>query len=681
VTGTFTRHRDGYGFVARLDRAGEDLFVPPAEVGEARDGDLVRVEVAPAPGGRTLARNVRVLERRRRWLLGTYFARGRSSFVLPLDRDLAVPVPVPATDLAVDGDMVKVALDAGAGRLAGSVAERVGAPGDARVEALRVAYGRGFGDLFPEEVRAETARVPDRVRPQDREGRRDLTRLSLVTIDGEDARDFDDAVYVERAAGRRGGFRLVVAIADVAQYVSAGSALDAEARRRGTSVYFPSLVLPMLPERLSNGICSLNPGVERLCLAADLHIDERGETTASEIYPAVMRSAARCTYDEVAGVLADERAPRREDLAGGFAVMAELQQRLSDMRARRGAIDFDLPEARVELAADGRVLGISKRPRNRAHRVVEEFMLAANEAVARHFGRRRLPAIYRVHGMPDEEKLEAFRTLAAAHGFEVPGGALSPRALNALLARFRGHAQQRALNQLLLRAMMQAIYSTENIGHFGLAADHYLHFTSPIRRYPDLAVHRLLRAGWGMEPGARPSAAELEEAALLSSERERAAMQAEREVHAFYAATLMQGHVGERVPGVVASVAEPGLFVELQPWFVEGLVRSADLGPGFALDVRLHALAQRSTGRAFRVGDRVQVEIVAASPARRQVDLALVEGGRVLRAEREREAGRGEARAHGRVRARGRGRGRGGGRGRGRAGCPSPPRPRGRGPG
>jgi ribonuclease R len=625
VLGTLTRHRDGYGFVARLDRQGEDVFVPPEEAAKARGGDLVRLEIVPAPGGRTMGRLLEVVERRRRWMIGTYHARGRSSFVVPSDRDLGGQVQVAETPLARDGDVVKVALEGGVG-LAGEVVERVGDSGDPRVEALRVAYAKGFSDLFPDDVTEESERVGDRVRPEDREGRRDLTGLRLVTIDGEDARDFDDAVYVERVRRGRARYRLVVAIADVAHYVRRGSALDAEALRRGTSVYFPAQALPMLPERLSNGICSLNPGVDRLCMAADLLLDERGRPCASELYEGVMRSAARCTYTEVARVLSGEERPRRGIDRRELELMAELQAKLGEVRAARGAIDFDLPERKVVLGERGEVLAIERRPRNRAHRIVEEFMLAANEAVARFFGEMDLATIYRVHGLPDEEKLEAFRKLARAHGFDVPPGSLGPMELNRLLHAIEGHAQQRALNQLLLRAMMQAVYSPENIGHYGLAAEHYLHFTSPIRRYPDLVVHRLLKEEWA-RAGAprRESARQLREIAALSSERERAAMQAEREVGDFYAALFMRERIGERHPGVVASVVEFGLFVEIEPWFVEGLVKAEDLGDGFELDRDLHALVERRSGRAFRVGDRVTVEIRAASPSRRQIDLALVE--------------------------------------------------------
>jgi ribonuclease R len=649
VVGTLKKHRDGFGFVARLDRKGEDAFVPPDEAAKALDGDLVRIEIVPARGGRKAGRIVEVVERRRRLLIGTYHARGRHSFVVPADAEIESYVPVPQSATAEDGEVVKVALDPGAGRLEGEVVEVVGKPGEPRVEGLKVAYAKGFADVFPEPVLREAQAIPDRVLEEDRHGRRDLTRLPLVTIDGEDARDFDDAVCVERVQGAKGKglYRLVVAIADVAHYVRPGKALDDEASRRATSVYFPNLVLPMLPERLSNGICSLNPAVDRLCMVADLVIDSKGETKSADVYEGVMRSAARCTYTEVARVLDGEKLPDRERFRPEFELMAELQAKLTAMRRRRGAIDFDLPEAKVVLDREGRVASIEKRPRNRAHRIVEEFMLAANEAVARWFGARELPTIYRVHGVPDEEKLAAFLDLARAHGFDVPDAPSDPRALNALLEEFKGHAQQRALNQLLLRAMMQAVYSPENIGHYGLAAEHYLHFTSPIRRYPDLVVHRLLKEEWVRRHGdavRRTGEAHLEEMAALSSERERAAMEAEREVQAFYAALFMKDKIGERHDGVVSAVVEFGLFVELERWFVEGLVRADDLGGAFELDPALHALVERASGRAFRVGDRVKVEVASASPARRRVEFSLVEGGAAVR---RGETGRGAPRGTG----------------------------------
>ncbi len=638
IVGTLTRHRDGFGFVARLDRDGEDIFLPPGEATRALDGDVVRVEVVPGRNGRSAGRLLEVVERRRRLLIGTYQARGRSSFVVPGDPALGGQVPVPETSAARDGDVVKVALAPGTGDLAGEVVEAIGRPGEPRVEVLSVAYAKGFADVFPDSVLAEAERVPDHVTPADKLGRRDLTALPLVTIDGEDARDFDDAVFVERLPRGKGGvaWRLVVAIADVSHYVRPGSALDAEALRRGTSVYFPMQVLPMLPERLSNGICSLNPDVERLCLVADMTIDAAGEPKGVEVYRAVMRSAARCTYTEVAQVLDGEVLPHREPFRAHFEAMGELQATLTAMRRRRGAIDFDLPEAKIVLGADGSVAGIEKRPRNRAHRVVEEFMLAANEAVARWFATRDLPTVYRVHGVPDETKLQTFLDLAAAQGFAVPEAPVAPQALDDLLTRLKGHKQQRALNQLLLRAMMQAVYSPENQGHYGLAAEHYLHFTSPIRRYPDLMVHRLLEEEWARREGrppAHPSSRGLDEVAARASERERAAMEGEREIAGYYAALFMKDKVGDRFPGTVAAVAEPGLFVELGPFFVEGMVRAEDLPGAFELDVAHHAMVDRRTGRAFRVGDAVEVEVMNASPQRRRIELLLTSAAPVAEPE------------------------------------------------
>jgi ribonuclease R len=660
VVGTLSRHRDGFGFVARLDRQGEDIFVPPQEAGKALDGDLVRVAIVPGRGGRSMGEILEVVERRRRMLIGTYHARGEQSFVVPFDVELGAAVPVGESGVARDGDVVKVALDPESKALRGAVVESVGRPGSPRAEVLRVAYGKGFSDVFPESVELEAKQVPEQVRDEDRRGRRDLTHLPLVTIDGEDARDFDDAVWVDRLPARHGRaeWRLVVAIADVAHYVRTGTALDAEAVRRATSVYFPMQVLPMLPERLSNGICSLNPEVDRLCMVADMMIDDQGETHAADVYEGVMRSAARCTYTEVARVLDGETLPARERFRPIFEEMGRLQEALGAMRRRRGSIDFDIAESRIVLDPDGNVVGIEKRPRNRAHRIVEEFMLAANEAVARFFGSRKLPTIYRVHGVPDEEKLSAFLDLAATHGFEVPQIPANPRALNALLEKFKGHAQQRALNQLLLRAMMQAIYSDENIGHYGLAAEHYLHFTSPIRRYPDLVVHRLLKEEWAKrrgEPARRTDPKALSELAAISSDRERASMLAEREIAAYYAALFMKDKVGERFQGIVAAVAEPGLFVELRPYAVEGLVKTEDLPGEFELDPVQHAMVDRRTHRAFRVGDEVEVELVAASPERRQIDLRLsgaaaVGSGPSLRERRgaEPQPAAGRAARHGR---------------------------------
>jgi ribonuclease R len=443
--------------------------------------------------------------------------------------------------------------------------------------------------------------------------------MPLVTIDGEDARDFDDAVYVEPAPG---GDRLVVAIADVSHYVRSGRPLDVEALRRGTSVYMPDRVLPMLPERLSNDLCSLVPGQVRLCLVADMVIDGAGKTVSAKIYPAVMRSAARCTYTQVAASLEGAPVPLPPAVSERFPMMARLAERLTAMRRARGSIDFNLPEAKVVIDSQGKVIDVARRPRNAAHRLIEEFMLAANEAVASHFDKAGLPTVYRVHDEPDEERLAEFAALARAHGFEaVPGAEIKPQALNAFLTRLAGHPEERALNNLLLRSMMQALYSAENIGHYGLGADTYLHFTSPIRRYPDLMVHRLLRQQW--EHG--PEVGDLEAVAARCSERERAAMGAEREVDAYYAALLMADHVGELFQGTIDSAVEAGLFVELDRYMVSGLVRAVELGDDAVLERDRQRWVLPRSGRVFRIGSKLEVSVASVNLARRQIDLTLAE--------------------------------------------------------
>lgn len=647
VVGVLRRRPQGFGFVLPLDGASDDVFLPPGEGRAAMDGDVVRVEIVRGRDGRPAGRFVEVAERRRRFVVGIFRRRGKATFVEPSDRGIAEPLPVadagpmpPGAERArpqqgpPDGQLVKVRIvhpPTQARGPRGEVVEVLGGPDDPGRAVLEAAYRGGFADEFPKAVLAEAERVPERVRAEDRRARRDLTALGLVTIDGEDARDFDDAVFVERVPA---GYRLVVAIADVAHYVRPDTALDAEATARGTSVYFPNAVLPMLPERLSNGTCSLRPNEDRLCLVADLVLDRSAKMLEAELYEAVMRSRARCTYTAVATLLAGEKVPALEALRGDFAVAGELARKLTAMRRERGAIDFDLPEAHVEIGDDGRPLRIARRERNDAHRLVEEFMLAANEAVARYFSARGLPTVYRVHAEPDPEKLQAFARLAAAHGFELgPGGEVDGKALNEFLGRIAGQPEQRALNHLLLRSMMQAIYSAENVGHFGLAASHYLHFTSPIRRYPDLMVHRLLKQHWARGGRPNPPREQEAEAAALaaisqrSSERERAAMEAERDVDAYLAALLMQERVGERFEGVVAGATDFGVFVELHDPFVTGLVRAEAIGQGWRFDEERRRLVFRD-GRSFGIGDPLTVVAAGVNLERRQIDFDLPDAKR-----------------------------------------------------
>ena len=631
LEGTLSLHRDGFGFVDV--GAEEDVFVPPHEARKALDGDRVQLELVSFRG-RSEGRIVGVLERQREELVGVYVERGiAEALVRPTDDAFPAPVRVPRTQLARDGDVVKVRLGVGSellspGGLVGEVTGSLGRPGDPSQDVLSIVFSQGFSEGFPGGAMDDADRVPLQIEPGaiQEKGRRDLRRLGLVTIDGVDARDFDDAVYAEDLPGGR--TRLWVAIADVSHYVREGSPLDAEAFHRGTSVYLPDRVLPMLPERLSNGICSLRPDEDRLCLVAEMTFDGRGKRLTTELYPAVMRSAARCTYDEVQAVLDGQPVADRDAFAPLFRRLQTLGRRLRRLREERGAVDFDLPEVRPELDGEGRPVKMVRRDRKESHRIVEDCMLAANEAVAAWFQEQELPSVYRFHAEPDPGKLAAFTELAQAQGFTVPGkGEPTSRDLNLFMRKLVGHPGQRALNQLLLRSMMQAVYSPDQVGHYGLGAEEYLHFTSPIRRYPDLLVHRLLRAHWqrgGRGRSTRELGHEVDQLRSKSehsSERERAAMKAEREVNALYAALLMEDRVGEEFAATVSSITDFGFFVELDAEHVEGLVRAEDLGTGHRLVVG--ALVWPD-GRRVQVGQRLTARLAGVSVPRRQLTFEVV---------------------------------------------------------
>jgi ribonuclease R len=636
-------HRDGYGFVHPSSGEGDNIFLPPQEAARALDNDRVTVQAWGRPG-RMEGRLLDVRDRVRQLAVGTYVERGRrDALVVPYDKNLQTqgPIRVPPSQMARDGDVVKVRLGIGAELLEpgeglyGEVAGSLGKPGDPSTEVLSIAYSQGFSDEFPPEVMDEADRIRPTVSAEEAQGeaRRDLRQLALVTIDGEDARDFDDAVYAEEHPQ---GWRLVVAIADVTHYVREGTALDAEALRRATSVYLPGRVLPMLPERLSNGICSLRPDEDRLCMVADMVLDKRGRLVSSELYPGVMRSQARCTYNEVQDVLDGKDIPHRNAFKPHFERLMALARALTQMRKERGAIDFNLPEHKVMLGEDGMPERMERRERKDSHRLIEECMLAANEAVAKFFADQQLPSVYRYHGEPDEEKLAVFAQLAQAYGFRMLPSDASSRDLNTFMAQIQGHPEERALNQLLLRSMMQAVYTASDIGHYGLAAEYYLHFTSPIRRYPDLLVHRLLKAEWSRNGQQRsPGQLEreeqrLEDMAAQSSERERAAMQVEREVVSFYAALMMKDRIGEEFAATVTGLVEFGFFVELDEVHVEGLVRADSLGFGTRFDKALHSFTLGG-GFRVRVGQKARVRLVNVNlPLRRIEFLALELAGKAL---------------------------------------------------
>lgn len=649
VSGTLSRHRDGYGFLIPDDGSGygEDIFIPARNLEDALHEDrvLVRVEQKTLParrpreggrGGRasrrTRAENgdsrrrlegrvVRVLERKHPVIVGRYRAHSRFPCVQPLDARMADDIRIPpgAGLEARDGQIVAVAITLPPGRHRlpqGRILEVLGNPDDPGIEYRIARHKFGLPADFPPEALEEAEAIPDRVREEDCRGREDFRAETAVTIDGESARDFDDAVSLRRLDS--GNWLLGVHIADVSHYVHEGSELDAAAYARGTSVYFPDRAIPMLPPRLSSGICSLKQGVDRLVLSALVEVTPRGRVVARRFTEGVLRSRARLTYTAVAGILlgrAPDEGARHADLIPLLEDMQGLCRALARKRYARGAVDFDLPEADIRFDPEGRVTGIIPAERNIAHRIIEEFMLLVNEQVALALTSSGGPALYRIHEKPDPRKVEEFAEFAQVLGHRLPrsGEEYVPGDFQKFIRGLEGSPEQKFLAYLMLRSFMQARYSTENAGHFGLALEEYTHFTAPIRRYPDLVVHRLLKrllggmesAGWRVRLARR-----LPEIARHASERERNADEAEREIEQFKKAQFMAGRVGEEFEAVVFSPSRQGFFVELLDPFVEGFVPAETL-----IDDRYRYLEKTRTHvgerrrRRFQLGSRVRVRL------------------------------------------------------------------------
>jgi ribonuclease R len=639
ATGELTVNPRGFGFLRR-DDGGPDVFVDVEGLGGALHRDRVRLAIhdtARGPAGRVVA----ILERGVVRVPGTLRARGKGTWLEPDDTRLRGPVVLPEGAAGGrDGQAVVVRItrypERAAEAIEGVVEHVLGEPGEASTEIAKVLLREGLDAAFPAEVAAEAGTAPQSVRAEDVAGRTDLRGLDLLTIDPEDARDHDDAVHV---AADSDGFRVTVAIADVAHYVRPGTALDAEARDRATSVYLPDRVIPMLPHPLSAGICSLVPEEDRLCLAVVLRLGPKGERRGAEVFEAVMRSRARLTYGGVARALGLTPG-RPADGADRFRALLEpLHAAATKLRARRmqrGSIDFSLPEARVRLDPETGVVGdVVRRAQDPgekvAYQMIEEMMLAANEAVANDLIGRGEPAIFRIHGAPDPEKLALLVRMAKPYGIGLDvDAARRPAELAAFARKLEGRPIERPFTVQVLRAMQQAVYDTTNIGHYGLAAKSYLHFTSPIRRYPDLAVHRIVKAvlhRTGAPRDGSPAAEyrrALQEAAAVASRRERRAMDVEREVVALYRALLARGLVGEEREGTVMDVGGAGIYVELDEPFLDGAVPFDELGDDrFDVDEERRVVVGRRTGRTFALGDRLRVRIADVSIARRSIRFAL----------------------------------------------------------
>ncbi len=624
-------HRAGYGFV-RTDALAESVFLPPPQMRGLMHGDRVRVRVHTEGQGRYSGELLAVLERGVQAFLGTVERGHRGLVVRAADQRFGPPSRVVGNEVGADvGDWVIARLKR---------YPHQGEPGEAAIERLldpqrpvdlatEAAIARfGLPVEFSSAALEEARRWGKAVDPAALAGREDLRGLPLVTIDGEDARDFDDAVYAQRRAG--GGFRLIVAIADVSHYVRPGSALDREARARGTSVYFPNRVLPMLPTALSNHLCSLEPQVDRLCMVADLTIGSGGTLQQRRFYPAVMRSAARLTYTLAyeALILATPAARSRLDpaLRESLLPLVEVYRALMRARRRRGSLDFDAPETEFVLDAEQQVRSVQLVERNEAHRLIEECMIAANVAAAQELSQKKVPALLRVHGAPDDKKLEQLRATLRVLGIElIVSERMQARELGGVAARVRDAQLRPFVESLVIRSMAQALYQPENVGHFGLALKDYTHFTSPIRRYPDLMVHRALRATLGqLDVTTLPHAAELAAAGVELSRLERRADEADRFVSTFLKCVYLRDRIGQTFDGLVTTVMEFGCFVQLLGVGADGLL------PLAAMSDDSYQMARDGgqwigtrTHRRLAPGVRLAVVVAAANPIEGRIDLEL----------------------------------------------------------
>ena len=635
ITGVLQGHPDGYGFV-KSDLEGEaDLFVPKRNMMGAMHNDRVVARIESADrGGRLEGRIIRILERFHSRIVGR-FERGKNfGFVIPSDRKISHDIYISPKlfNKAKDGDVVVAKIITYPQKTRnpeGEIIKVLGRSSTPGIDTGMIIEEYELPTEFPEDVITEAKALPGEVAESMLKERVDLRTLQTVTIDGERAKDFDDAVSIEKLPDGR--FRLWVHIADVSYYVPWGSELDNESYNRGTSVYLPDRVIPMFPERLSNHICSLNPREDRLTLTAEMMFDGNGNRINYKIYESVINSNERMTYTAVKEILEDEDSKiisRYSDLIETFHLMRELCLKLRAKRMGRGSIDFDLPEPEIILDLQSKTINIVRSERNIAHQIIEEFMLAANETIARHMGNKEIPFIYRVHESPDEDKITEFNEFMEDLGYKFKLNHQQPKTFQRLLNKLEGKTEETLINQLLLRSMKQARYSTENIGHFGLASQHYTHFTSPIRRYPDLIVHRLIKEvskNRRVKEDRRSMLdAKLKDIAKHSSERERLSMEAEREVVELKKLEFMQDKIGSEYDGVISGVVAFGFFVELEDILVEGLVRVTSMYDDFyRFEERQHRLAGDRTDKVYRLGDKVRVRVDKVDMEKRKIDFIL----------------------------------------------------------
>ncbi|KKB75316.1 MULTISPECIES: ribonuclease R [Bacillus] len=637
IKGKISAHAKGFAFLLPEDSSLDDVFIPPSELGTAMNGDTVLVRLSTQTGGTKKEGTViRIVERNIETVVGTYTETKSFGFVIPDDKKITNDIFIPkhAKNGAVEGHKVVVRLTSyPEGRMSaeGEVVEILGHKNDPGIDILSVIHKHGLPGEFPPEAMEQANETPETIDENDLKGRRDLRDQTIVTIDGADAKDLDDAVTVTKL--KNGHYKLGVHIADVSHYVTEGSPIDKEAYERGTSVYLVDRVIPMIPHRLSNGICSLNPKVDRLTMSCEMLINKQGQVVEHEIFQSVIKTTERMTYSDVNKILVDddeELKQKYEALVPMFKDMEELAAVLREKRMARGAVDFDFKEAKVLVDEEGKAKDVVLRERSTAEKLIEEFMLVANETVAEHFHWMNVPFIYRIHEDPDQEKLQRFLEFVTTFGYVVKGtaGNIHPKALQKVLDDVRDTPEEAVISTVMLRSMKQAKYDPQSLGHFGLSTEFYTHFTSPIRRYPDLIVHRLIRTyliqGKTDEATREKWAHLLPDIAEHTSNMERNAVDAERETDDLKKAEYMMDKIGEEFDGVISSVTNFGMFVEL-PNTIEGLVHVSFMTDDFyRFDEQHFAMIGERTGNVYRIGDEITVRVVDVNKEERNIDFEIV---------------------------------------------------------
>lgn len=638
VEGIFEANERGFGFVRQEEEDEPDIFIAPSDIKGAWNGDRVEVRVVSKGDEKHGPEGIitSIIERSHKKIIGRFEKNKNFGFVISDDKKILEDIFIPKSEFngARNNEIVAVEIVKWPERrraAEGRVVKRFGKNGNPGVDILAIMYNHELEEEFPGEVLKEAGDIPDTISEKEYKTRKDLRNLNMVTIDGEDAKDLDDAVSIEKM--ENGNYLLGVHIADVSYYVKEGSSLDKEAYERGTSVYLVDRVIPMLPRKLSNGICSLNMGEDRLAFSVMMQINSLGEIVDSNIVKSIINVNERMNYSDVTKILVDKDKKlisKYKKLVPGFKLMEELSKILRKRRTLRGSIDFEIPEAKVILDKDGKAIDIKKYDITVSNNIIEDFMLAANETVAKTFYYLEVPFMYRVHDLPDTEKLESFSELIYNYGYKIKGlTSLKPKAFQDLLNEIKGKPEEKIISTLMLRAMQQARYSPDNTGHFGLAAEYYCHFTSPIRRYPDLFIHRvmseLIENNYKFRSDKRGKKLKKlsVEGAKHSSEKEREAQLAERDSVDLKKAEYMKQFVGEKFTGVISSVTSFGFFVELENT-IEGLVRVENIMDDYYIfNEKQYSLVGERKHKVYKLGDIVEVILAKADVETRKIDFVI----------------------------------------------------------